>query len=94
MVKGKTDAQTDFGLIVGYTGTASSFSYDYMTAAVTDVRGGAVWRGYEFHAFGTIIVGAVDGALTVTVIDGGGRTSADPMTVTGSALITLVGSVS
>ena len=93
-MKGKTNAQTDFGLEVGYTGTAISFSYDYLTAAVTDVRNGSVWRGYEFHAFGTIIVGATNSALTVTVIDGGGRTSSDSMTITGNALITLVGSVS
>jgi hypothetical protein len=48
---------------------------------------------YSFEIFGTIQVGQNDSNIQVRVIDGFGITTATPLTLTGKAYITLVGSI-
>ena len=48
---------------------------------------------YSFEIFGTIQVGQNDSNFQVRVIDGFGSTGAAPLTLTGKAYITLVGSI-
>jgi hypothetical protein len=48
---------------------------------------------YGFHITGTIQVGVTDSAMQVRIIDGFGDTGGNPLTLSGKAYITLVGSI-
>lgn len=83
----------NFALEVTAAGVANTVKYDYTTAYITELRGSETIKAYQFHVIGTIRVGSAASNLVVTILDGTPSTGVNPMPVTGSALITLVGNV-
>ncbi|MGA0850650.1 MAG: hypothetical protein ACO3QM_01240, partial [Candidatus Nanopelagicaceae bacterium] len=83
---------SNIGLTLLASGSGNSPSYNYVTSAVDEYNGGAFWSGNQFLIIGTMTVSASGSSLAVNLIDGRGSTSSG-MTVTGSAYITLVGSI-
>ncbi len=93
-VKGSTAASTGrFGLTVTSSGVGDQLTYDYVVAYVDEIRSGTTWKGWQFHVIGSLIAGS-GSSLTVSVTDGTGTTNSNPMSVTGTVLLTLVGSIS
>lgn len=94
-LQGRCDSSAGkFGLTLTNSGTGSSLNYDYTSSYVTDVRGNTPYKSYHFHVIGTIEVGSLATNLNVAITDGTPITGSFPMTITGFAVITLVGSVS
>jgi hypothetical protein len=86
-----TDSGLTLGLDVVGAGVTIHFSYlrtDYRKATYSTAL-----ASYGFLITGTIQVGATDSAIAVRVIDAYGLTGANPLTFTGKAYITLVGSI-
>jgi hypothetical protein len=83
-----------FGLTLTNTGSGSNLNYDYTSSYVTDVRSNTPYKSYHFHVIGTIEVGSLVTNLNVAITDGVPITGTFPMTISGFAVITLVGSVS
>ena len=93
-VKGSTAASTGrFGLTVTSSGVGDQLTFDYVVAYVDEIRSGTTWKGWQFHVIGSLIAGS-GSSLTVSVTDGTGTTNSNPMSVTGTVLLTLVGSIS
>jgi len=85
------DAGVVLGIDVIAAGGAINFSYlrsDYRKATYSTAL-----ASYGFLITGTIQVGATDSALALRVIDAYGLTGTNPLTFTGKAYITLVGSI-
>ena len=72
------------GNILKYSYARNDFRYS--TASI-------VSSNYTFHIFGTVTVGEVTSAMTARIYDGLGDTGIGPLTLKGTAYITLVGSI-
>ena len=82
-----------FGLTLAASGSGNSLSYEYSVSAANDVRSSNEWKGYQFRVIGTIIVSSATSSLSVSIWDGRGATNSVPMTISGTAIFTLVGSI-
>jgi len=79
------------GLELSSNGNLLSYAYSrndfrYTTAST-------VLSKYSFHIFGTVSVGSQAGSITSRIYDGLGDTGVGPLTLKGTAYITLVGSI-
>jgi hypothetical protein len=72
-------------------GNEVTFSYSKHYFRYATYSSTATW--YDVEIFGTIKVRAVDTNIKVRIIDGFGDTGTNPLTFTGKAYITLVGSI-
>jgi hypothetical protein len=72
-------------------GNEVTFSYSKHYFRYATYSNTATW--YDVEVFGTIKVRAVDTSFKVRIIDGFGDTGTNPLTFTGKAYITLVGSI-
>jgi hypothetical protein len=94
VVRGKTNsALSRIGLEIYSSGTGNTLNYNYVLSNVDDFKNGSSWIGTQFLVVGTIAVGSASSSLAINLIDGMASTRSDPMTVSGTALITLVGSI-
>jgi hypothetical protein len=94
IVRGQTnnkDGKT--GLDILASGSGHTVNFSYITSSITEYRNSSTWNGYQFLVIGTIVVASGGSSLAVTLIDGTATTAAAPITATGIASITLVGSV-
>jgi hypothetical protein len=64
-----------------------------MASSITELESGNPWIGFQYLVIGTIRVGAGGSTLAVSLIDGMATTASNPITASGLASITLVGSV-
>jgi hypothetical protein len=81
------------GLNLLASGEGNSVNYLYTTSSVTELKDGDPWKGYQYNIIGTITAGVGGSSLAVSLIDGTAATGSYPITATGLAVITLVGSV-
>ena len=72
------------GSVLRYSYTRDDFRYS--TAST-------VSSAYTFHIFGTVSIGDATSAITARIYDGLGDTGIGPLTLKGTAYITLVGSI-
>ena len=86
-------ASGSFGLTLNTSGSGNTLTYDYSMSYSSDVRSSTEWKGYSFRVIGTVVTGSSNSALAVSIWDGKANTNSYPMTITGTALVTLVGSV-
>ncbi|NBY51051.1 MAG: hypothetical protein EBQ55_00590, partial [Actinobacteria bacterium] len=94
VVRAKTSSNSGrVGLNLLASGSGHTLNFNYMTSTVTEIQNNAVWVGYQYFVIGTIVVAAGGSSLAVTLIDGTGATGSTAITATGTASITLVGSV-
>jgi hypothetical protein len=94
VVRGQCASTTGiYGLTLSASGSGNSLLYDYATSTANDVRTNAEWKGYQFRVIGTLRVGSANSTLSVSIWDARGSSNSNSMTVTGTAVITLVGSV-
>jgi hypothetical protein len=83
------------GVVLGaeVVGAGGAIHFDYIRADSRQATYSTALASYGFLITGTIQVGATDSAIAVRVIDAYGLTGANPLTFTGKAYITLVGSI-
>ena len=79
------------GLELSSSGNLLSYSYSRNDFRYT--TSSAVLSKYSFHIFGTVSVGSQVGSITSRIYDGLGDTGVGPLTLKGTAYITLVGSI-
>ncbi|NCW94531.1 MAG: hypothetical protein EBW79_06020, partial [Actinobacteria bacterium] len=82
-----------FALVVNTSGVGNTLNYDYTSAFITEFQSGSEVRSYHFNVVGTVVVGSLNSSLSIAITDGTATTQAFPMSIRGSGLITLVGSV-
>jgi hypothetical protein len=85
----------DSGVVLGIdvVGAGGAISFSYLRSDYRKATYSTALASYGFLITGTIEVGATDTALAVRVIDAYGLTGTNPLTFTGKAYITLVGSI-
>jgi hypothetical protein len=89
-----SSAFSRMGLTVVSSGGGNSLNYNYITSNLDDFQSGNAWIGNQFIVIGTITVGATASSIAVNIIDGQASTGGTPMTISGTAIFTLVGSIS
>ena len=94
ILRGKTSAALNsIGIAVLSSGEGNAVSYNYSVSNIEDFQNGSSWIGSQFTIIGTIVPGVSGSSLSVNVIDGRAATRDVPMTISGTAFITLVGSI-
>jgi hypothetical protein len=83
------------GVVLGaeVVGAGGAIQFDYIRADSRHATYSTALASYGFLITGTIQVGATDSSIAVRVIDAYGLTGTNPLTFTGKAYITLVGSI-
>ena len=71
----------------------SASTFNYISTSKLNFEGVAGFNLYSFMITGVITPGASDVAIAIKVIDDGGLTSTNPLTLTGRMFSTLVGSI-
>lgn len=84
---------TDFVLGTDVIAAGGAINFSYVRSDSRIATYSTALASYGFLITGTIQVGATDTALAVRVIDAYGLTGTNPLTFTGKAYITLVGSI-
>ena len=94
IVRAKTsDNSGRTGLDLLASGSGHTKAFSYMTSVISEVESNTTWRGYQFLVIGTITVAAGGSSLAISLIDGTATSGTFPITATGIASITLIGSV-
>ena len=88
-----TTGTTDMILGVDMVAAGGALQFNYLRSDYRLSTYSTALNSYGFLISGTIAVGATNSSLAVRVIDAFGLTGANPLTFTGKAYITLVGSI-
>jgi hypothetical protein len=82
-------------LVLGFElfSNGNSLEYSYARNDFRYSTAFSISSNYTFHIFGTVTVGEVTSAMTARIYDGLGDTGIGPLTLKGTAYITLVGSI-
>jgi hypothetical protein len=82
-------------LVLGFElfSNGNTLKYSYARNDFRYSTASAVSSNYTFHVFGTVTVGEATSAMTARIYDGLGDTGIGPLTLKGTAYITLVGAI-